>query len=117
MSTTTPETWAVITELVLSIGVGTLILLALLAVAFYFSERAQSRAEVTILVQLIDGPKLGLDLIRDSNGALRRGSIYGYLTSLENRGRITSRPVPLTQEESKRGQIPRRIYSLAESSQ
>lgn len=46
--------------------------------------------EKAILLQLADGPKFGLDMIKDSEGLLRRGTIYVYLYRLEEKELIRS---------------------------
>jgi DNA-binding PadR family transcriptional regulator len=53
-----------------------------------------TRKESAVLALLCDGgEKYGLELVRESNGELKRGTVYGVLNHLEERGLVTSRPI------------------------
>ena len=68
-------------------------------VSTYFYSRARSRARAEVIRQLSDGEwHRGLDMVKASNGLLRRGTVYVHLTDLEDKGLIESRPEePLTE--------------------
>lgn len=53
-----------------------------------------ARKEIAALSLLADNrEKYGLELVRESEGGLKRGTIYGVLNSLEERGLVASRPI------------------------
>ena len=55
------------------------------------------------------GPQFGNELVRMSDGALKRGTVYPTLARMESKGYVESQ-----QEEPQPGAIglPRRIYSI-----
>ena len=68
-----------------------------------------SALEALVLKILTAGESYGLDLVKKSDGALKRGSIYVTLGRMEKKGFISSR-----QEDSTPDYIgiPRRIYKM-----
>jgi len=52
----------------------------------------------------------GLDIVKESEGQLKRGSVYVYLSRLKDAGEISSR----TEDETEEGMIPRRLYRLTD---
>ena len=68
-----------------------------------------SAKELSILEQLMGGrEKYGLELVRDSAGALRKGTIYVLLDRLEDQKFIVSR----TQKDPLASGMPRRLYEI-----
>lgn len=68
-----------------------------------------SRNEVEVLRLLIGGRELyGLELLRKSEGALKRGSVYVVLGRMEDQGFVKGREV---KEEGSPG-MPRRLYKI-----
>jgi DNA-binding PadR family transcriptional regulator len=67
-----------------------------------------SATESRVLDLLEDGERFGLQLVEQSQGALKRGSVYVTLGRMEAKGFVTSR-----QEERAPGAIglPRRLYT------
>lgn len=67
-----------------------------------------SRTELLILEMLISkGELYGLEMVHESNGALKRGSVYVILKRLGDRGFVESRAEPRDYPEIG---IPRRKY-------
>ena len=54
-----------------------------------------------------DGAKYGLQLVEDSRGALKRGTVYVTLGRMEEKGFISSR---LADEPTPGGGLPLRLY-------
>ena len=50
-----------------------------------------SNKERVILELLVSGPKYGLELVDDSRGALKRGTVYVTLGRMEQKGLVESR--------------------------
>jgi len=68
-----------------------------------------SRNEVEVLQLLASGRELyGLELIRRSEGALKRNSIYVVLGRMEDQGYITGRVV----KDPNTAGLPRRLYKI-----
>ena len=69
-----------------------------------------SKTERLILEQLVNHPpgKYGLEIVNDSGGAVRRGSVYVLLERLEERGLIKCER---NENTPKQGGLPRPIYS------
>lgn len=66
-----------------------------------------SNKERIILDQLVgDGPKYGLQMVEDSRGALKRGTVYVTLGRMEEKGLIESRH----ESAPGAGALPRRMY-------
>jgi len=66
-----------------------------------------SNKERLILDQLVaGGPKYGLQMVDDSRGALKRGTVYVTLGRMEQKGLIESRHEPAARS----GALPRRMY-------
>ena len=67
-----------------------------------------SQKELLILSLLADGgPLYGLELVDDSRGRLKRGTVYVTLGRMEDKGLITSR----TEDPPEgAGGLPRRLY-------
>lgn len=66
-----------------------------------------SRIEEAILEMLILNQEMyGLEMVRESNGKLKRGSIYVTLSRMESKGFIESRKEKVPDER----RVPRRIY-------
>lgn len=58
----------------------------------YYLARKDARQLVEVLQQLRDCPgKTELDLVKDSDGVLKRGTIYVALSRLEDDGLVESR--------------------------
>lgn len=73
------------------------------------SSRLPSPKEVEILSLLLNGREMyGLEMVKASEGALKRGTIYVLLDRLEDRGFVTSRAEKL---EGVSG-MPRRLYQI-----
>jgi DNA-binding PadR family transcriptional regulator len=69
--------------------------------------------EELILDLLGDEEKFGLDLVKESEGALKRGTIYVTLSRMEKRGVIVAREVTVIHEledENRRWVNKRRLY-------
>ena len=68
-----------------------------------------SQKEYLILDLLRSGSeRFGLEMVKESNGALKRGTIYVTLTRMVDKGYLTSR-----QEDSPNDPgIPRRLYMI-----
>jgi DNA-binding PadR family transcriptional regulator len=68
-----------------------------------------TRKEAIILNMLIESQRelFGLEMIRASNGELKRGTIYVILQRMQEKGFIDSKPEPRTAPEIG---IPRRMY-------
>lgn len=69
-----------------------------------------SQKEMLIMKLLLRGGELyGLQMVTQSEGALKRGTVYVTLDRMEDKGYLTSR-----QEESPPGALglPRRLYKL-----
>ena len=66
-----------------------------------------STTEARIMDLLRDGERFGLELVDQSGGTLKRGSVYVTLGRMESKGFVESR-----QEERAAGAIglPRRVY-------
>jgi len=91
-------------------GVGaTLLVVGAVEIVHAFVRHRLERAEHSILTQLYflqAGTTLSrFEIVRQSKGTLRRGSVYVHLSALEDRGLVTSR------EEEAHG-IWRRHYYL-----
>lgn len=66
--------------------------------------------QAAILGQLINGDeKYGLEMIRDSNGILKRGTIYVLLNRLEDKGLVKSKSK--RQKAGEQGPA-RRVYQI-----
>jgi DNA-binding PadR family transcriptional regulator len=73
------------------------------------------RKELLILELLLSsGPMFGLQLVHDSGGKLKRGTVYVTLGRLEAKGLVTSE-----QQEANPGAIglPRRVYRITAQGQ
>ena len=65
--------------------------------------------ERLILERLIDGPAFGQQLVDQSGGALKRGTVYVTLSRMEAKGLVTS------EQEAQPAEaigLPRRIYRV-----
>ena len=71
-----------------------------------------------LIIQLIGlGERYGLDLVRASDGRLRRGGIYVTLDRMEDMGLVSSRqeqPGEVIDRAQAYTGIPRRLYKLTE---
>ena len=68
-----------------------------------------SGKERIILNQLVSGgPKYGLQMVDDSRGALKRGTVYVTLGRMEQKGLIESRH----ETAPSGGALPRRMYHV-----
>lgn len=68
-------------------------------------------AEETILRLLVAGGELyGLEMVKRSSGALKRGTVYVFLNRMEDKGFVSSR-VEEEREPGQRG-LPRRRYRV-----
>jgi DNA-binding PadR family transcriptional regulator len=68
------------------------------------------RKEQTILELLAaEGPMYGLQLVEESNGALKRGTVYVTLGRMEAKGLVASEEQPLPPGGIG---LPRRVYRL-----
>lgn len=96
------------------ITVGILIVLVTLLLVWMWRKllRDQRLARRTILRLLRDGPDSGLNLVKRSDGALSRGTVYVYLAGLVQHGHLTVRSEP-TDPDGPRGDRARNIYKLA----
>jgi DNA-binding PadR family transcriptional regulator len=66
-----------------------------------------SNKERLILNQLVSGgPKYGLQMVEDSRGGLKRGTVYVTLGRMEQKGLIESRH----ETAAHSGALPRRMY-------
>jgi PadR family transcriptional regulator, regulatory protein PadR len=66
-----------------------------------------SNKEGIILHQLVSGgPKYGLQLVDDSRGGLKRGTVYVTLGRMEQKGLIESRHEAASRTDA----VPRRMY-------
>jgi DNA-binding PadR family transcriptional regulator len=69
-----------------------------------------SAKERLILGRLIEsGPKYGLQLVDESRGALKRGTVYVTLGRMEQKGLVESHHEPATKQSDA---IPRRMYRV-----
>lgn len=69
-----------------------------------------SGKEARILQILVtNGESYGLDLVRRSEGSLKRGTIYVALDRMEKKGFVESRKEP---PPSRQGGMPRRMYRV-----
>ena len=68
---------------------------------------ALPRKERLILELLSDGPMYGLQLVEQSGGALKRGTVYVTLGRMEAKGLVESQQEPLPAGAIG---LPRRIY-------
>lgn len=70
-----------------------------------------SRKELPILRLLVNGGRelYGLEMVEESNGELKRGTIYVTLQRMQEKGYIDSRQEPRTDPEIG---IPRRLYRV-----
>ncbi len=67
-----------------------------------------SLKERVILELLVEkGQMYGLQLVSDSHGELKRGTVYVTLGRMENKGLVESEPEKLTDDS---GLVPRRMY-------
>lgn len=66
-----------------------------------------SDLEVVILQMLVMDPEMyGLDMVRKSNGTLKRGTIYVTLQRMEEKGLVSSEREKISTSPT----IPRRLY-------
>lgn len=89
-------------------ALGVIVFFALFGAAFVLYEGPRARAEGCILRQLAPGPSTGLDLVVNSDGILRRGTVYLHLSRLEARGWIQSEQLPPKPPAT----IGQRVYQL-----
>jgi PadR family transcriptional regulator, regulatory protein PadR len=69
-----------------------------------------SKLEQLVLRQLISGGEsYGLALVKASDGALKRGTVYVTLNRMQEKGLVTSRQEDVTPEHIG---IPRRLYKV-----
>lgn len=68
-----------------------------------------SANERSVLGQLVEREKYGLELVQDSSGQLARNAIYVLLGRMEDKGLIEGREVPTPKGEAG---PPRRRYRL-----
>lgn len=69
-----------------------------------------SKTEYMILDQLRSGAKrYGLEMVRGSDGQLKRGTIYVTLSRMEDKGFVESKQ----RHDPKLAGIPRRVYSIS----
>jgi DNA-binding PadR family transcriptional regulator len=66
-----------------------------------------SRTERLILELLLDGERFGLELVKHSKGALKRGTVYVTLARMQDKGYVESRLEPLLPGGIG---LPRRLY-------
>ena len=69
--------------------------------------------EELILDLLGDEEKFGFDLVKESDGALKRGTVYVILSRMEKRGAIVAREVKVIheiEEEDRHWVNKRRLY-------
>ena len=74
---------------------------------FPHGHPALPRKERLILELLADGPMYGLQLVEQSDGALKRGTVYVTLGRMEAKGLVESEQEPLPCGAIG---LPRRIY-------
>jgi DNA-binding PadR family transcriptional regulator len=68
-----------------------------------------SNKERIVLDLLVSGPKYGLELVDDSRGALKRGTVYVTLGRMEQKGLVESRHEADARDPHA---IPRRMYHV-----
>jgi DNA-binding PadR family transcriptional regulator len=68
-----------------------------------------SPKERLVLEQLLDDAKYGLQLVGDSRGTLKRGTVYVTLGRMEEKGLVESRHEATTRDPDA---IPRRMYHI-----
>lgn len=67
-----------------------------------------SKMQAAILRMLVaNGPMYGLEMVRTSDGALKRGTIYVMLGRMEDKGLVRSKQEEITSDHIG---LPRRIY-------
>ena len=66
-----------------------------------------SNKERIVLELLVSGTKYGLQLVEDSGGQLKRGTVYVTLGRMEQKGLVESHHEPATTDPEA---IPRRMY-------
>lgn len=71
-----------------------------------------SRKEHLILEMLFQGKRelFGLEMVEESKGELKRGTIYVTLQRMQEKGLVDSKPEPRTPPEVG---IPRRLYKIS----
>lgn len=75
-----------------------------------------TKTEALVLQQLVNaaGSELyGLQMVKDTNGALKMGSVYVILGRLEDKGFVESRREELKEDSSRA--VPRRLYKITGS--
>ena len=72
---------------------------------------SMSRTESLVLELLRVRDRYGLELVDDSSGTLKRGSVYVILARMEEKGFVESRQEA---RPAKAGGVPRRIYRATE---
>jgi DNA-binding PadR family transcriptional regulator len=72
---------------------------------------AFSGKEEIVIDILREREMYGLEIIKKSNGDLKRGSIYATLACMEERGLVSARTTPATHPQG----MPRRMYRVTES--
>jgi DNA-binding PadR family transcriptional regulator len=65
--------------------------------------------ERIVLELLLDGSRYGLQLVAESDGALKRGTVYVTLGRMEQKGLVESRHEPANSDADA---IPRRMYHI-----
>jgi PadR family transcriptional regulator, regulatory protein PadR len=71
-----------------------------------------SNKEALIVEQLIDGSeRYGLQMVEDSKGGIKLGTIYVTLQRLQEKGYVTSRPEPRSEGEPG---VARRLYRVTD---
>jgi DNA-binding PadR family transcriptional regulator len=74
--------------------------------------RSQAKAQIVIVeVLFVWGESYGIDLIRRSDGRLKRGSIHVVLARMEQKGIVRSHVEDFTPDYIA---IPRRVFQLTE---
>jgi DNA-binding PadR family transcriptional regulator len=68
-----------------------------------------SAKEANVIAQLMRRDKYGLELVNDSDGALKKNAIYVLLARMEDKGMIEGREVPTPRGEQG---PPRRKYKV-----
>jgi DNA-binding PadR family transcriptional regulator len=68
-----------------------------------------SAKERIVLELLLDGSRYGLQLVIESGGALKRGTVYVTLGRMEHKGLVESRHEPADSDDAA---IPRRMYHI-----
>ena len=68
-----------------------------------------SAKERIVLELLLDSARYGLQLVSESRGALKRGTVYVTLGRMEQKGLVESRHEPATSDADA---IPRRMYHI-----